>query len=480
MSPLDAASDDILRAILDECSQRELYQLSLVSRRLRVLAESRLYSTIQSTWTHTTDPITFLLLRSILARPVLASQIRNLVFRSDRGRMGCDLPIKISPPTDEEELMKIFAVIRGSGIPCEDATLWTKEIREGSIDAPLAVLLSLLPNLTSIFLDKDFTRTSTSFRIMLKHALRTDGLTGVSVFISDLTSLRKVNLSGVLHITTNGRGITVQKNPKLILFVLLFLYSPGIQHLSAIVDDPGSLVWPTNTACSSTLTSLHLSKIREGNLGQILSHCPNLQTLSYFWYVDEDCSSPLLPFLDCQSLDYSLSYVQTSLKLLRIAADFQPTWIDCVDLLPPRGMIGTITTLPKFLLLEKLEIPFFLLLGPEHSANPMLGELLPPNLRQLSLTDGLAAAEEDEWEDPQKFLLVLTNWLADSTWKTHTPQLETLELYYIDWYRQMTEESRHQFKDLDERFGVRVKVTGENPNQFGSLLFPRAKGQKWS
>ncbi|KAG4434982.1 hypothetical protein IFR05_009536 [Cadophora sp. M221] len=296
MSPLDATSDDVLRAILDECGQRELYQLSLVNRRLLALAESGLYSTIQSTWTHTADPITFLLLRSVLARPVLATKIRKLVFRSDRGRKSRDLPVKISPPTDEEALMKIFAVIRGSGIPHGDATLWTEEIRRG--------------------------------------------------------------------------------------------------------------------------------------------------------------------------------------------------WLDGDDHLPPRGIIGTITTFPKFPLLEKLEIPFFLLLGrPEHSANSNLGELLPPNLRQLALTGGLATLEEgDEWEDPLKFLLVLTNWLADSAWKTHTPHLETLELYYIEWYQQMTEEMRYQFKDLDGRFGVRVEVTGLDkvgmgqaetailipywPNKQGAKYFP--------
>ncbi|KAH7364837.1 hypothetical protein BKA65DRAFT_573392 [Rhexocercosporidium sp. MPI-PUGE-AT-0058] len=495
MSPLDEASDDVLRAILDECGQRELYHLSLVSRRLRILAEPRLYSTIHSTWTHIADPITFLLLRTVLARPLLAIQIRKLVFQSDSsffnnikcGRQIRELPIKISPQTNEEELMKIVAVVRDSGIPAEDTTLWNEEIRGGSVDAPLAVLLSLLPNLASISLDDDFTRSTTSLRIMLKHVIRTDGLTGVSPFISDLKSLRTVTFPGSLGIHTNGRGITVQKNPQLILFVLLFLYSPSIQHLSAIIEDPGLLVWPANTACSSSLTSLFLSKIREANLGQILSRCPSLQTLSYYWYVDQDGYSPLPPFLNCYSLDNSLLHIENSLKSLRIATEFQPTEQNHDDNIPPRGIIGTIKTLPNFLLLEKLEIPFILLLGPKPSTNVKLGELLPPNLRQLALTDSFTEFEEDGWEDPQTLLLVLTNWLDDSTWKTHTPQLKTLELFYKECYQYITEEVRQQFKNLDERFGVRVQVTGgvkgnliKSKSVCGSLLFLRVREPRWN
>ncbi|KAL2067672.1 hypothetical protein VTL71DRAFT_15768 [Oculimacula yallundae] len=250
MSPLDVTSDDVLHAILDECGQREFYQLSLVNKRLHMLVESRLYSTIESTWTHIKDPITWLILRSVLSRPVLASKIRKLVFRTDTSyftsedtspgkRLVHDLPVKIAPPVDGEDLMKVLAVIWDSNIPHEESELWTEEIKAGSIDAPLAVLMSLLPNLASIFFHEDFTRTTICFSIILKNIMQLNGLAGESKIISEFKTLQRVDLPGIQHITTNGAGITVQRNPQSIHFVLLLFHSPGIriyQRLLTILD----------------------------------------------------------------------------------------------------------------------------------------------------------------------------------------------------------------------------------------------------
>lgn len=489
MSTLNAVPDDILHVILDGCDQREIVQLSSVNQRLHALAEPRLYGTVQSTWTHTKDPPIFLLLRSILARPLLARQIHKLILRSDPAVFvdgkntgtKLDLSGRISLPADEAELDDVVDVVGFSGIREEEASPWAEQIRRGVLDAALAVLLLLLPGLVELSIDENYVRKTTSLTTMMRYALRTGGHIRETSIISKFESLQTIKFPNWPWAESRN-GKAIQVNPQFIDLVLLCFHCPGIRHLTAVVEAPGTLLWPLDTSYCSTLTYLDISMVREMDLGTILSHCPRLETLSYHYYVDQDCGSPP-PFLNCYTLQQSLTLVRNTLKSLRIAVTFQGTSFDCETQWLPFGMIGTIENLPTYPLLEKLEIPFIVLLGLQPTREKSLDELLPPNLRHLTLTDHCTEVEEGTWDEPGDLQLALTDWLDGTAWKTNTPRLEILELFFA------TEEycyNGFEGQDLKQKFGLDVKLTGgarrkfvESECVYGSLLFPQPPVVSW-
>lgn len=118
MSHLNNVPDDILLCIIVASLQHDLVRVSSVNRRFHTLVEPHMYHTIQWTWERYKIPPILLLLRSILARPLLATHIRRVDLRGDTFHLPPfrrKFPPKIS--VAYAEMNNILAVVEQSKVP---------------------------------------------------------------------------------------------------------------------------------------------------------------------------------------------------------------------------------------------------------------------------------------------------------------------------------------------------------------------------
>lgn len=185
---------------------------------------------------------------------------------------------------------------------------------------------------------------------MLKYALCTPKL-------GSLSTIQKLQ---EVHFTPSIDTEKYWGKPENTLSILPFLYAPAIKHISAMIEELKSFQWPcSNMPNPSTLTSLNIKLLREGTIGNILAHCPNLHTLAYHFYADADKNWPPA-FLSCHDLATSLSHVKPTLTSLTLTGFFRDSYKLMGE--PSVGMYTTLTVLPTFPVLEKLDMPFIILL----------------------------------------------------------------------------------------------------------------------
>lgn len=170
-------------------SSAELHALCLVNKICRTLAEKFLYSEIQMTWLKagSPPPITQLL-RTLLSRPQLAAYITTVHLDSnlyDHWEFQCKIP---KLPVSGAELDQPITFIRGTGAPYSD--LWVQELRQGSIDAFIALLLAQLSNVRCLYLANDFTRQTALVGMVLRSA----SCEPVNYGLPDFRHLRDVSI----------------------------------------------------------------------------------------------------------------------------------------------------------------------------------------------------------------------------------------------------------------------------------------------
>lgn len=438
-------------------SQSALVQLSLVNSRFHTLAEPHLYRNIIWAWGYKSrNPPIFLLLRSIITRTKLAPHIKRVDFRGDdfykQGPYRSRLPPGISTPRDEIEVKNMIDVIDRSRMMDRKKDTWYREfwyrVEDGMVtmDCVLAVLLPLLPNLTTLCLGPNFIKETRILTTMMINTL-CHPLSGT---LPKFNRLQEIYFSQQLDTGEKGgrRSNT--------LFVLSFFYAPNIKHISSVIDEPLSFIWPSTPPTASTLTSLHTSVLRENSLGEILQHCPNLKSLSYHFFADPDCMSPPA-FLNCFELGKSLSHVQHTLTSLTLSGKFDTSGEILEENETDPGMHGTITSLPSFPSLERLEVPLIFLVGwdPERSKKS-IGDLLPRSVKWLTLTDDFVEEQASHYFDEGKFLGAVTKWLG--SWRETTPFLEKLCLEFGMEDKLWGKEEWERIRDLNGQFGLEVEI----------------------
>lgn len=126
------------------------------------------------------------------------------------------------------------------------------------------------------------------------------------------------------------------------------------------------------------------------------------------------------------------------------------------DVIDP-GMHGTITSLPSFPLLERLEVPLIFLVGwdPEQSKK-RIGDLLPRSVKWLTLTDDFVEEQASHYYDEGQFLGVLTKWLR--SWRETTPFLEKLCLEFGMEDEMWGKEEWERIRALDGQYGLEIEV----------------------
>ncbi|KAK7415738.1 hypothetical protein QQX98_005651 [Neonectria punicea] len=448
-SPLLSIPTEILRLVLASLSSSTLHKLCLVNTDLRSLAEPFLYGNIQWTWTESQTPPIIFLLRSILRRPELAAFTQNLTLNGATFEHNKHQFRRESPwlSVAEEDLDELVECIERIDVPYAD--LWMQDMRAGFMDAFVALLLSQLPRLGSLHLGKNFTRESRLVGMMLRSAL-CDESNG-----DRLPSYEYLKDVSIAHFSL---GIDIRRYTDLrnTVDVLPLFYLPSVERITASIDNPVTFAWPVARPPSlSKLTSMNLTMIREGNLGQVLSAASGLQKLRWGWYYRKDLKDRFVTdAIDLDRIAADLSHVRNTLAELTISAASDMARAE--PEFPPLRVTGRFNAFRSLTALKRLEVPLPFLLGFSPSMK-LLSDVLPPNIEFLTITDDLYLQEEWEWRDVHLWQ-VLRSWLQD--WRTSTPHLRGFRLFlkimdYEEWGTPM----RQELRGLGAQVGVQIGIT---------------------
>lgn len=365
-----------MRLMLRYLGKADLRSVCLVHPGLRALGEPLVYSNITIRFYHShPHPITSLL-RIILRRPELAAQIRILFcYAGEMWNLNREGKVpKI--PMPEVDLRQAVSFVEETCLPFRDK--WIKELRQGTLDAYMAFLLSWLPRLQQLHVSDPFFRESSLIGLVLRSILcgpRSDWLTAdISTSLSELRS-----------VTHWRSGLTPARNTE---SALLFFYLPSVDSLHISIDDPLGHILPWSTTqppSAPSLTSLSIAggKIRESYLGQILAAVPRLRSLSWPWHCERNLEDQFnSPLVNLDQLMPILAQVKETLTELSIAG---------VNLCraPPRLQVSA-RALAGYDQLTKLFIPLVFFTGFALPLRSGFGNCLPRNLEELTLTDDLS------------------------------------------------------------------------------------------
>lgn len=434
------------RSILTYLPQVDLVNICLVHRNLRTLAEPYLYSELCFTWKeYQPHPITALL-RSILHRPQLANYVHKLslvgasFYMPHYGNKAPKIPIS---EFDLEGPLAFVAKTRGSY-----RDIWLDELRNGTMDAFVAVLLAQPLRLTYLFIGPDFLKESRFIGLLLRSTLCETLDYGLRVDFGRLETVCFERFRDVSHRYSTTRNTAD---------VLPLFYLPCVKRISAVIDNPVPITfsWPAaHPPSCSTLRSLKLLSIREAFLGHLLLRTDQLEFLHWEWYHNPEFKDQVqTPVINLTQVTTAMSYIRDTLSELVVSAlcnlGRDPEY-------PILSIQGSFRALREFDKLRKFTVPLALLMGFSADMKKRIEDFLPQNLEFLTISDDLYCHEQFEWQDHELFA-VLESWLE--TFQTSTPRLYRVELFLKDLDIGWNQPIRDKLRQLGVRVGIEVEVT---------------------
>ncbi|GAB1216405.1 hypothetical protein ATERTT37_005619 [Aspergillus terreus] len=447
--------------VLKMLSVTEHRTLCLVNQNIRAIAEPFLYSKIQWTWQKDrpdSPPPIMQLLRTLLSRPQLAGYITNVrldgyTYRIDRTGFRWTIP---QIPIPNDELDKPIAFIQRMGLPYSKR--WIQELRDGTIDALVALLLAQLSNLRYLYLSGDFTRRTVLIGMVLQSAICEDyGLPNFG------------RLQDVSFLVPQGRDEAWDRKIKNTADVLPFFYLPNVQRMSASIQNPDEFRWSISRLPDpAKLVSLHLTHVREGYLRELLAVTKKLRTLRWEWYFDYGVEDQFTtPIIDLPQIAAALSTVRDTLTDLTIFADCDCDPCGGDAFRPAVKTEGSLHSMINFEMLRNLQIPWAFLVGFVQDMTKRLPDVIPKNIEFLIITDDLALQNDDDkqphWPlwDWQDYAIVdlIQSWLENL--EACTPRLRgiTLLLSWIDTdMNEWSPSMRDRLRELGARTGVPLEI----------------------
>jgi hypothetical protein len=381
-------------------------------------------------------------LRSILRAPHLASYVRELILDGNTAYNPwkyTDRFFRI--PVSDEDLTEPVAFVERSCALRAHALNWIQNLRLGSMDAFVAVLVLQLRNLRSLRLGPDFSAEGRLLGVAFQCAVCGRPRTSSYPAFHHLKEI-SIDFGDWRYFARPGPDLRD---------VLPFFYVPSVEHITVSIRNPDVFSWPDNRPpIAGSLTSLDIRCLREGPLGDILSATPSLKTLKWFWFFQDTSITSIV--IDLDQAAKSLSCVQSSLSELIITADTGA----------PEGFLPTVTTrgslkgIVEFPHLKKFSAPLPFLLGLTAQGALRLQDVIPRHVEFLTITDDLWFQEENEWNEYQT-MEVLRSWLVN--WRESAPNLLhfhfLLEFHDEQWLPPMREDLRA----LGNSVGLETTVT---------------------
>ncbi|KAH3027076.1 hypothetical protein KXV89_007486, partial [Aspergillus fumigatus] len=351
-------------------------------------------------------------------------------------------------PVSGAELDQPIAFIRGTGAPYSN--LWIQELRQGSLDAFVALLLAQLSNVRYLYLANDFTRQSALVAICEP----------VHYGLPDFRHLRDVSF-----LKSDGEDYSRDMKVKTTQDVLPFFYLPSVQRMSASIENPDEFTWPAaHLPVPSKLTSLELTIAREAYLSELLALTQNLKTLRWHWYFDYGVIDKFTtPIVNLDWIVAVISRVRGTLTDLTLSAKCGLGGGD--QFLPGIKTLGSLQGMVGFDKLKRLQVPWPFLVGFAQDMTKRLQDVIPRNIEFLTITDDLRPQNEDgvvkalprwEWTD-DAMLGLLQSWLKD--WKACTPHLRDITLL-LSWNddNEWSPRMRDQLRELGAHAGVPLEL----------------------
>jgi hypothetical protein len=215
--------------------------------------------------------------------------------------------------------------------------------------------------------------------------------------------------------------------------VLPFFYLLTVQHISVSIDNPVTFAWPTkHTPTPSRLASLNLSFIREDYLGHVLSATTGLKTLRWKWYYRENFPDQFRQWImdrfgkdviDLNQIGAAMLHFRDTLTDLTISAACDMSQAQPAT--PPLTIKGSLNDIVNLNALERFEAPLPFLMGFSPDAAWPLEQVIPGNIKFLTITNDLWLQEENEMHDVT-LLSAIRSWLED--WRLSTPNLRGISL----------------------------------------------------
>lgn len=381
-------SEDLLLSILDFLSFGDLLSMSMVNKYIHTLTRPHLYSKVETTWALNHTPPVSLLLRSILDAPELSSYVRSLRLVGREFHENPGLKEPPACPIATSSLSKASKLIQRTRVPF--AKLWIDELQSGTVDAVVAVLLLLLPNLTSLHLGPNFTVHSRLLGNLLQYALCKPSKEYQLPTFENLCSITFCRRAKEhRHLTANNTAD-----------VLPFFYLPSLQSLSVSIDNPAQFTWPAHTPTPSSLVSLEVYRLREAQLKQLLSVVKGLQKLHWHWFYQPDLDPDVSKnVVELDTMASALNQARDTLTDLTIDAETCPK-LSVGDYDPPAlEMRASLDDLVHMGKLRRLSVPWVFLMGFSVPSAKKLADSLPPSLELLILTADLDDNDDWEWDD---------------------------------------------------------------------------------
>lgn len=350
-----------------------------------------------------------LLLRTLIEDPLLAAQVESInVDNPTLTVTGHSLP--------QSDLPLVRSMLQRSEMP-QPETWEDAIIRAHNFDIVLGLLVAQCNGIHSLKITLGPQANTKWLQEVFRHAVMSSGS---SANVVQFNALKDIT------IRTSFEGVLPPD-----LFSLL-LYLPQLTSLDASLHVSktnrswayGPLEWPfSKPPVAKCLTTLRLfeAEVTAEALGIILALTPALITLEYKTLIPSSRTP-----INCTTLQGALSNVATSLENLEVRHEAYAD--EACDVTSLSSLCtGRVGPLRDMTALTSLNISLTHLLG-QHNNNstPRLADVLPPNLKRLTINDDFWDYDRCEWADRRS--MAVFKLFLEGNWRTATPCLEALEL----------------------------------------------------
>lgn len=420
---------EIKHHVLSYLTLGELLQCTLVSKAWLAATESVLYSAVDLTWTDPEDTRFVALVRTVLNRTELGLHIHSLRLRGSNFSVDDSLAKSLWPrklKIAESEADSLVACIKQLCIPFQVAL--QHGIRQGTVDALLAFLLSQSPNLVSLFVGPNFDGGCQLIGNMLKWSLHESQHHRHFSLFGHLQEV-SIGLDEEEPVLWNHSCENIRKSNTLDLLPVFYL--PHIRRVSASLDgNQLGFQWPRAvTPTAVRMTFLKLDCIREQELEYILAATSRLETLHWTCRPGAADSDYIL-WVDLDQIAAAITPVRETLITLTLPS----TVSICGKLIEEqnvrvRGSLQTLYSLDKVVTFSVSLLLLMGGLGPEERPSAQIWHGIPPNVEHVIITDEQSVRDYWAWKHHRAgmpYFHALQAWLG--VWRQYHPRLQRVEL----------------------------------------------------
>ncbi|KAJ4251854.1 hypothetical protein NW762_011151 [Fusarium torreyae] len=381
--------NEVMRTIAGGCEPADLLSLCITSKACCDIFEPELFRNIRWTYFHsrkkTSKPIHRLLI-AICQSPEIAAWIRHFAVYEE----GFGPKPKAGSVFSSSELALLRSSLDFAGVVGVEG--WMAELRGGSLETIVAMILLQLREVQSVTLD-----------LFLRHDddqayLRDQGSRISQVFAHSVSAPEHLPANRFMHLKHISWPSESYLGPHCFLRrsempnVIPAAFLPSIESATLKIDQPGvlpegksGLIPQTSGLSQLQILGLRHSSIDDGTLALILSVTPMLRVLDVEFNRDMTCLDDTeAPGFHGPTLLNSLRSCQASLETLRIIS-----YIDDPVLDIPWSFFFAhpLSSLQDFEGLTHLEVSLTQLLGCEQITTERLINTIPQSLTKLGIRE---------------------------------------------------------------------------------------------